>query len=95
MEIIVREEVCMRGRRRVGTSVPSTLEGQPVGAVLRLTGVDGDRRRTMRLLGLGLRAGAEVVVTNTRGGGVIVASEAGRVAIGPEMARHIRVERVR
>jgi Fe2+ transport system protein FeoA len=48
----------------------------------------------MRLMSLGLRVGAEVTVTHARGGGVVVASEAGRVAIGPELARHIRVEEI-
>lgn len=71
-----------------------TLEGQPVGAVLRLVGVDGGRHRTMRLLALGLRSGTTVMVTHGRGRGVVVASDTGRIAIGREMARQIRVEEV-
>ena len=84
----------MRTRRqRTGTGGP-TLEGQPVGAVLRLAGIDGGPRRTMRLLGLGLRTGSTVMVTHVRGRGVVVASDTGRIAVGPELARHIRVEEV-
>lgn len=82
----------MRFRRPHQQPTGATLAGQPVGAVLRLVAVEGEPSRTMRLLGLGLRAGSTVVVTHVRGRGVVVASTAGRVAIGPEMARHIRVE---
>jgi Fe2+ transport system protein FeoA len=81
-------------RQRHSEARSGTLEGQPVGAVLRLAGVDGGPQRTMRLLGLGLRAGTTVVVTHVRGRGVVVASDTGRVAIGQEMAHHIRVEEV-
>ncbi len=84
----------MRARRRASLAAGSTLEGQPVGSVLRLTGVDGGRRRRAQLFGLGLRAGTEVVVTQARGGGVVVASDTGRVAVGREMARHLHVEEV-
>lgn len=71
-----------------------TLDGQAVGAALRLVGVEGGPGRTRRLMSLGLRPGQVVIVTHARGRGVVVASEAGRVAVGPEMARHIRVEAV-
>lgn len=84
----------MRVRQRRSGPAGQTLEGQPVGAVLRLAGIDGGPQRTMRLLGLGLRTGSTVIVTHVRGSGVVVASDTGRVAVGPEMARHIRVEAV-
>lgn len=48
----------------------------------------------MRLLSLGLRAGQTVTVTHTRGRSVVVACEAGRIAVGQEIARHIRVKEV-
>ena len=83
----------MDDRRRSRTDV-STLVGQQPGTLLRVVGVDGGRRRSLRLLGLGLRQGSEVMVTHTRGKGVVVASDTARIAIGPEMARHIRVEEV-
>ncbi len=70
------------------------LEGQPIGAVLTITGVDGDHDRTKRLMALGLRVGEQVEVTNTRAKGVIISSDTGRVAVGPELARHIQVEEV-
>ena len=84
----------MRVQARRGASASQTLEGQRPGRFLKLTGVDGGRERTMRLLGLGLRVGDEVVVTHSRSGGVVVASATGRVAVGREMARHVRVEEV-
>ena len=84
----------MRAREHEARSTAPTLEAQPVGAAFRVVGIDGGRRRVMRLLSLGVRTGAEVTVTQARGGGVVVACETGRIAIGPEMARHIHVEEV-
>ena len=84
----------MRRRRGAPHTTGDTLDGQPVGAALRLVGVDGDPDRTRRLMDLGLRAGDTVVVTHVRGRGVVLACESGRIAIGPEVARHIRVEEV-
>ena len=85
----------MRHRRQRTGSEATTLEGQPVGAAVRLARVDGGRDRTMRLMQLGLRVGETVVVTHTRGRGVVVACSAGRVAVGAELARDIHVEPVR
>ena len=82
----------MLKRRQRTRSGATRLEGQPVGAALVIVGVDGERDRTMRLLQLGLRVGETVVVTHTRGRGVVVASAAGRIAVGPELARHVRVD---
>lgn len=82
-------------RDHAAPSSGSTLDGQAVGAALRLVGVEGGRGRTRRLMDLGLRPGQMVTVTHARGRGVVVASEAGRVAVGREMARHIRVEPIR
>jgi Fe2+ transport system protein FeoA len=84
----------MRRRLQQTPSDGATLEGQPIGAALRLVSVEGGRDRTMRLMQLGLCVGETVVVTHTRGRGVVVASAAGRIAIGPELARHIHVEPV-
>ena len=80
-------------RSQLPTELPS-LEGRTVGSVVRLAGVSGGSRRTMHLMSLGLRVGETVVVTHTRSRGVVLASAAGRVAVGAEMARHIRIEEV-
>lgn len=84
----------MRTRRRRREGGGDTLDGRPTGSVLRVIGIDGGASRTMRLLALGIQAGREIVVTGTRGGAVIVASDAGRIALGAEMARHVHVEEV-
>jgi ferrous iron transport protein A len=67
-----------------------------VGATARITNIGGDRAMTRRVLALGLRQGAEVTVTQIRGrgGGLVVACGGTRVALGAEMVRNIRIERV-
>lgn len=81
----------MLQRHRTGTS-GSTLDVQPVGSAVRLVRVNGGRERSRRLMDLGLRVGQTVMVTHVRGRGLVVACDAGRVAVGHEMARHIAVE---
>lgn len=84
-----------RQRDRLPGSTGPTLDRQRNGAALRLVAVDGDRGRARRVMELGLRPGQVVTVTHTRGrGGVVVACDAGRVAVGRELARHIRVDEI-
>ncbi|MDJ0767471.1 MAG: ferrous iron transport protein A [Ilumatobacter sp.] len=84
----------MRARRRRPPAASTTLDGRRTGSVLRVVGIDGGRERRQRLMGLGVRVGAEITISHTRGRSVVVASDAGRVAVGPELARHIHVEEV-
>jgi len=68
----------------------------PTGATARVVSVDGGRDVRMRCLALGLRVGAEVTVSHSRGHGrgrgLVIACDGSRVALGPEMARHLVVE---
>lgn len=62
-----------------------------VGQKGRLQAIEGDHRLIRRLLGLGIRVGAHLVVTQRRGGSVVVASQGARVAIGPGLADRLRM----
>ena len=56
------------------------------GQVVRLKSIDGDRQLIRKLLGLGVRIGARLMITQRRGAGVVVANRGSRVAIGPGLA---------
>jgi len=67
------------------------LHRAPVGRRLRLERIEGDHSLIRRLLGLGIRAGTDLMVTQRRGGGVVVANQGARVAIGPGLAARLWV----
>ena|GEM_PF-3791739 len=60
----------------------------------RLVGIDGGHRFVNRLMGLGLRIGAEVRVIQQRGQDVVLASAGNRIALGGSIARHLHVEQL-
>lgn len=62
-----------------------------VGRKVRLETVDGDHQLIRKLLGLGIRVGARLTITQRRGGGVVVANQGARVAIGPGLADKLQV----
>lgn len=63
----------------------------PVGSRVRIQQILGGRLLVHRLLGLGLRVGSEVELTHRRGGGVVLASEGARVALGAGVAEKLLV----
>ncbi len=60
----------------------------------RLVGIEGGHRFVNRLMGMGLRIGAEVRVMQQRGQDMVVASAGNRIALGASIARHLQVERL-
>lgn len=62
-----------------------------VGQKVRLEAIDGGHRLIRKLLGLGIRVGTKLIVTQRRGAGVVVANQGARVAIGPGMANKLHV----
>lgn len=64
-----------------------------VGEQVRLEAIDGDHQLIRKLLGLGIRIGAHLTVTQRRGAGVVVANQGSRVAIGPGLADRLQVAR--
>jgi len=68
------------------------LSETPVGAKVRVVGIDGGRDLIRRLLSLGLSVGAEIEVLHHRGRAVVVGSQGNRVALGAGMADKVRAE---
>ncbi len=69
-----------------------TLADLPTDRPARISAIEGDSRFVRRCYSLGLRVGREVMVTKHRGGGLVVAAGAGRVALGRDTAERIEVE---
>lgn len=63
-----------------------------VGQRLRLVGLDGGMRLKRRLLALGLTPGGEAELVQRRGGGVVLARGANRVALGAGVADKLIAE---
>ncbi len=66
----------------------------PIGSRACIRRIQGGRQLTHRLLGLGLRVGSEIELTQRRGGGVVVANAGTRVALGAGVAEKLLVERL-
>ena len=64
----------------------------PAGSKVRLDSIDGGRQLRRRLLSLGLALGNELEVLHRRRGGVVVARDGNRVALGKGIAHHLQVE---
>ena len=62
-----------------------------VGRRVRLKAIEGDHHLIRKLLGMGIRVGTALTVTQRRGAGVVVANQGARVAIGPGLADRLRV----
>jgi len=62
------------------------------GQTCRLVGIDGNRALINRLMGLGVRIGAEIRVVQQRGQDVVISSTGNRIALGGAIARHLQVE---
>ncbi len=62
------------------------------GQTCLLVGIDGNRALINRLMGLGVRIGAEIRVVQQRGQDVVITSTGNRIALGGAIARHLQVE---
>ena len=92
-----RRSACARGYAFDDASPECPTRG-PLTALVagqrgRIVEIRGGRRLARRCLALGLRVGGEVVVTQTRGGGLVVASGGNRIALGRGIADRVFVER--
>ena len=92
-----RRSVCARGHAVEGVTQESPtigpLNGLGAGQRGRIVEIRGGRRLARRCLALGLRVGGEVIVAQTRGGGLVVASGGNRIALGRDIADRVFVER--
>ncbi|MET0050605.1 MAG: FeoA family protein [Candidatus Thiodiazotropha sp.] len=70
------------------------LSRLPVGTRACISRVMGGRHLAHRLLSLGLRVGSEIELLQRRGGGVVVASEGTRVALGAGVAEKLLMKPV-
>jgi ferrous iron transport protein A len=66
-----------------------TLSRLPVGSRACISRVMGGRHLAHKLLSLGLRVGSEIQLLQRRGGGVVVASQGTRVALGAGVAEKL------
>jgi Fe2+ transport system protein FeoA len=64
----------------------------PVGQRLRLVRVDGGERLRRRLMALGISIGGHVELVQRRGGGVVLARDGNRVALGAGIAHRLYAE---
>lgn len=76
------------------STTSTLLNDQAPGTRVRITDIDGDRHTLRRFLALGLRVGTDLTVSQMRGDSVVVICGSTRVALGPEMAQHLRIEAV-
>jgi ferrous iron transport protein A len=74
------------------THEQQTLSRLPVGTRARISRIMGGRQLMHRLLSLGLRVGSEIELQQRRGGGVVVASEGTRVALGAGVAEKLLMQ---
>lgn len=70
---------------------PIPLNQASTGQTTVLTAIEGDHLLIKRLLGLGIRVGSRLTLTQRRGAGVIVANQGARIALGPGLARRLLV----
>jgi len=68
------------------------LSQQPVGSRIRISGHGNDRLLTRRLIGMGLRAGAAIMVLLHRPQGTVVMTSGARVALSNDIASQLQVE---
>ena len=73
------------------TNEPLRLNQAATGQRLRLAAIDGDHQLIRKLLGMGLRAGSLLTVTQRRGPAVVIACQGARIALGPGLAERIQV----
>lgn len=73
-------------------SQPVPVSELRVGQRIRLVRVDGGQRLQRRLLALGLTLGGEAELVQRRGGGVVLARGANRVALGEGVAHRLYAE---
>jgi ferrous iron transport protein A len=73
-------------------STRTSLSQMPIGGRARIVRIAGGRQLALRLLGLGLRVGAEVTVLHHRGGGLVVLHGETRVALGGGIVEKLWVE---
>lgn len=67
------------------------LNQAATGEPMTLKAIEGDHLLIKRLLGLGIRVGSHLTLTQRRGEGVIVANQGARIALGPGLARRLLV----
>lgn len=67
------------------------LSQASIGKAMALSAIEGDHLLIKRLLGLGIRVGSQLTLTQRRGAGVIVANQGARIALGLGLARRLLV----
>ncbi|HXK57493.1 MAG: ferrous iron transport protein A [Gammaproteobacteria bacterium] len=65
---------------------PTALDQLAIDQLVLISEIRVDRRTARRLLGLGIRVGSRIKVTQQRDKGVVIACEGNRVALGGTVA---------
>jgi ferrous iron transport protein A len=82
----------MMSPQKTATDQLIALAKLPVGSRACIKRILGGRQLVHRLLGLGLRVGSEVELTQRRGAGVVVANAGSRIALGAGVAEKLLVQ---
>ena len=69
-----------------GIQFITALDQLAIGKLAQISEIRADRQLARRLLGLGIRVGSKITVTQQRDKGVVVACDGNRVALGGTVA---------
>jgi ferrous iron transport protein A len=72
-----------------GIQISTALDQLAVGRLAQISEIRVDRQLARRLLGLGIRIGSRITVTQQRDKGVVVACDGNRVALGGTVASRL------
>lgn len=70
------------------------LDQLPVGEHARITEINGGKKFTRKMMGLGLKVGSEVDVIHRRGRGVVVGKNGCRIAIGGGISSRLLMQKL-
>jgi len=80
----------------MNTLLQKTMLNQlPVGAFGKITDIAGDKKMRRKMMGLGIKVGAEIELLHHRGKGVVVRSKGTRIAIGESIASQLQIEPIK
>lgn len=71
---------------------PTPIKQLPVGKKFRITRINSGNELKRRLLSLGIALGNELELLHQRKGGVVVAKNGNRVALGDGITEHLQIE---
>lgn len=71
----------------------ATVSDCPPGVRARISRIDAPREQIKHLLALGVRPGSEFTILHKRGRAAVLSLDGGRLAIGPDIAATLIIQR--